>query len=296
MTGSLFLQLFANTLLIGGVYVLFAIGLTLIFGVMKIINFAHGVFFSTSALVVSVVSETLARRWGWPGGLTFVVSLSAGTAVVLLLGAGMFWFGFQKVLRDLIGSFILSVGLLLLLQGVLLTAFTGAPRTTPALVEGSARLFGVAIDYQRLIVFAVAVSATGALYAFLQRSRLGWALRAVAEDPEAAMLQGINFRRVSLQGFLIGSLLAGLAGGLIAPLTAVTPSLGDDHLVKAFIIIIVGGLGSIPGAILGGFAIAAVESCAGFFFDLSTASITMFALVMVVLLVRPQGLLGHASR
>ncbi len=293
---TLTLQLAANTLLIGGVYVLFAMGLTLIFGVMKIINFAHGVFFSTAALVVSVMSHAVGRAYGLPSGAVFAVSLLVAVVTVLVLGGAMYWFGFQRFLRDLIGSFILSVGMLLLLQGLLLTLFTGATRTTPPLVEGAIHRFGIVLDLQRLVVCAAALGATACLYAFLKQSKLGRALRAVAEDQEAAALQGINYRNVSLLGFLIGSLLAGLAGGLIAPLTAVTPAVGDAYLVKAFIIIIVGGLGSIPGAILGGFAVAAIESIVGFFYDLSTASILMFALVIAVLLVRPQGLLGHASR
>lgn len=293
---TLTVQLLVNTVLIGGVYVLFALGLTLIFGVMKIINFAHGVFFSTAALVASGVSEMIGHTSGLPDVVVFLASLAAGISAVLVLGAGMYWFGFQKFLGDLIGSFILSVGLLLLVQGVLLTVFTGAPRATVPLLEGRVRLLGAVVDLQRLVVCLVALAVTAGLYLFLQRSKLGWALRAVAEDHEAASLQGIAYKQVSLYGFLIGSLLAGLAGGLIAPLTAVTPSLGDDYLVKAFVIIILGGLGSVPGAILGGFAVAAVESVGGFYFDLSTASILMFALVMVVLLVRPQGLLGHAPR
>ena len=293
---TLFLQLLVNTLLIGGVYVLFALGLTLIFGVMKIINFAHGVFFSTAALVVSVASVAISQRLGLPAAVAFVGSLAAAVLVVLLLGAAMYWFGFQRFLRDLIGSFVLSVGLLLLVQGVLLTVFTGAPHMAAPLLVGSTRWLGVVFDLQRVIVCLVALCATAGLSVFLRKSRLGRAMRAVAEDQEAAALQGINYRRVSLYGFLIGSLLAGIAGGLIAPLTAVTPSLGDDYLVKAFIIIIVGGLGSVGGAILGGFAVAAVESFGGFYFDLSTASILMFALVMIVLVVRPQGLFGHAPR
>jgi branched-chain amino acid transport system permease protein len=110
------------------------------------------------------------------------------------------------------------------------------------------------------------------------------------------MLQGIRYRRISFYGFMIGSALAAISGGLIAPLTAITPALGNDYLTKAFIIIIIGGLGSIPGAIVGGFLIAAIESVAGSLYDLSYATIAMFGLVIVFLLIRPQGILGHAQR
>ena len=152
------------------------------------------------------------------------------------------------------------------------------------------------METQRLVICGLSLAFTVALYQFVQHSRLGKALRAVAEDREAAMLQGIRYRRTSFYGFMIGSGLAAVSGGLLAPLTPITPALGSDYLTKAFIIIIIGGLGSIPGAILGGFLIAAIESVAGYFFDLSYATIAMFALVIVFLLVRPEGMLGYAQR
>ena len=152
------------------------------------------------------------------------------------------------------------------------------------------------METQRLVICGLSLAFTVALYLFVQHSKLGKALRAVAEDREAAMLQGIRYRRTSFYGFMIGSGLAAVSGGLMAPLTPITPALGSDYLTKAFIIIIIGGLGSIPGAILGGFLIAAIESVAGYFLDLSYTTIAMFGLVIGFLLVRPEGLLGYAQR
>jgi branched-chain amino acid transport system permease protein len=213
-----------------------------------------------------------------------------------LLAAALYFIGFERYLRDLIGSFILSLGLLLLLEGVYLWIFTGAPRVVPKVLPGQVSLAGGAMETQRLVICGLSLVFTVTLFLFVQHSRLGKALRAVAEDREAAMLQGIRYRRTSFYGFMIGSGLAAASGGLMAPLTPITPALGSDYLTKAFIIIIIGGLGSIPGAILGGFLIAAIESMAGYFLDLSYATIAMFALVIGFLLVRPEGLLGYAQR
>jgi branched-chain amino acid transport system permease protein len=289
-------QLFINTLQIGAVYVLFALGLTLVFGVMKVINFAHGQFFTLAALVIAATMPALTERFGLPAWVDYLVCFVLAMVAVGVLAAVLYFVGFERYLRDLIGSFILSVGLLLLLDGVYLWVFSGAPRVVPKLLTGQVSLGGGAMEAQRLVICGLALAATVGLYQLVQHTKLGKALRAVAEDREAAMLQGIRYRRISFYGFMIGAALAAISGGLIAPLTAITPALGNDYLTKAFIIIIIGGLGSIPGAIIGGFLIAAIESVAGSLYDLSYATIAMFGLVIVFLLVRPQGILGHAQR
>jgi branched-chain amino acid transport system permease protein len=208
----------------------------------------------------------------------------------------MYWGGFYKFTRDLLGSFTLSLGFLFVGQGVLLAVFGGAPRVTPRLIGGDVSLMGGTVSEQRLLIFGVAVAVTLALNAFVRRTRLGNALRAVADDREAAMLQGIRYKQISCYGFGIGSVLAAIAGGLIAPLVSTTPTISDDYLVKAFIIIIVGGLGSIPGAILASFLIAAIESFGGYFFDLTSAAIVSNIIVIAFLLVRPQGFMGQAVK
>jgi branched-chain amino acid transport system permease protein len=163
-------------------------------------------------------------------------------------------------------------------------------------VSGDLSLLGGVVNSQRLLIFGVAVLVTILLNLLVHRTRLGSALRAVADDHEAAMLQGIRFRRISCYGFAIGSVLAAVAGGLIAPLVSTTPTISDDYLVKAFIIIIVGGLGSIPGAILASFLIAAIESFGGYYFDLTSAAIVSNIIVIIFLLVRPQGFMGQAVK
>ncbi|MDF1718349.1 MAG: branched-chain amino acid ABC transporter permease [Antarcticimicrobium sp.] len=292
---ELFVQLLANTLQIGAVYVLFALGLTLIFGVMKIVNFAHGAFFTAAALIVTSVVPFATVELGVPLWAGYLLAAIVAIVVVLCLGALVYSIGFQHVLKDLNGSFILSIGLLLILNGAYLAIYGGAPRTVPQVLPGTVSIFGAALTAQRLALVIVAAVVTGGLYLLIERTRLGLALRAVAMDQEAAMLQGMPFNRVALYGFLIGAALAACAGVLMAPINAVTPVSGDEFLIKAFIIIIIGGLGSVTGAIIGGLFIALIESMGGYFFDPSTATLAMFILVIAFLLVRPQGILGNVE-
>ena len=293
---SLIVQLALNTLQIGSVYILFALGLTLVFGVMKVINFAHGQFFTLAALLVGTIMPSLMSSSGLSLWASYLVACAVSLAIVLALAAFVFQIGYRKYLRDLIGSFILSVGLLLLLDGVYLWVFTGVPRVVPNLFPGQVRIAGGVVEYQRLFISFGSALAAALLLAVMKYSKLGSALRAVAEDQEAAALQGIPYSRISLYGFLIGSGLAAIAGCLIAPVSAITPFLGTDYLIKGFIIIILGGLGSIGGAVAAGFAIALVESVVGYVYDPTAAVISMFGLIAVVLLIRPQGMFGHVVR
>lgn len=287
------IQLTAVALQIGAVYVLFSLGLTLIFGSMRIVNFAHGQFFTLSALTVAATTPYLVAQ-GWATGWAFLASAALAIAISALVGFLMYQFGFRYRQRDFVGSFILSLGFLLLIEGIFLESFGGAVRSVPPLIEGTVSLFGTPISSQRLLLCAVTVFLTILLYAALTLTRLGKALRAIAIDHEAAQLQGIPYQRLALLGFVIASVMASIAGILIAPVSVVTPTIGNDYLIKGFIAVVVGGLGSIPGAILGSLFIAFVESIGGFFFDPSSASIAVFILVMLVLLVRPRGLLGNA--
>ena len=286
------LQLTFTALQIGAVYVLFALGLTLIFGVLRIVNFAHGQFFTMSALVVSVAVSWLTAR-NWPVWLAYSAACVTGVVVSSAFGAIVYETGFRRVERDMTGSFILSAGLVLMIEGFFLKTFGGAVRPVPPLIDGNVDVFGVSIAAQRLILCAVAIALTLLLTLALGGTSFGKALRAVSIDHQAAMLQGIPYRRIAFRGFIGATAIGAIAGALIAPVAAVSPTLGDAYLVKGFIAVVLGGMGSVPGAILGSVFIAFVESFVGFYFDPSVASLAIFGLVMAVLLVRPKGLLGH---
>jgi branched-chain amino acid transport system permease protein len=292
---ALFIQLALNTLQAGSVYVLFALGLTLIFGVMGVVNFAHGQFFTLGALLTSVLVPALHDAFGISIAIAFVLSSVISIGAVLLLAAAVYQFGFRRYLQDMVGSFILSIGMLLFFEGLFLWIFGGVPRVVPNISPGELRILGAAIELQRLIVCSVAVGIAALLYVTLSHTRFGRAIRATAEDAGAATLQGVRHKRTLLYGFLVGSLLAAVSGCLTAPLAVITPSVGNDYLIKGFITIIIGGLGSIPGAILGGLTIALIESIVGYYLDGTMATIGMFCVVAVLLLFRPRGMLGHVQ-
>lgn len=285
-------QLLLTALQIGAVYVLFALGLTLIFGVLRIVNFAQGQVFTLAALLVSVGVRWLVAQ-GWPTLAAYGAAWVGAVAAATALGALLYQIGFRRVERDMAGSFILSVGFVLLLEGVFLEMFGGAVRPVPPLVDGVVNIAGMNVAAQRLVLCAAALALTVALAWTLARTRFGNAMRAVSIDHEAAMLQGIPYRRIAWLGFLVASAIGAMAGALVAPIAPVSPILGDAYLVKGFMAVIIGGMGSVPGAILGSLFIAVIESFGGFFFDPSIASLATFVLVMAVLLVRPGGLLGN---
>lgn len=288
-----FIQLSATTLQIGAVYVLFSLGLTLIFGVMRIVNFVHGHIFAVAALVVAYLLPILVGG-GLAAAAAYVLASICGIAASLGLGVIIYLFGFRYFQRDLVGSFILSIGLVLLLDGVLLHVFDGAVRGVPEIFPGSVNIAGAQITVQRLFLCGVAFLMAGILYWTLGHTKLGRALRAVAYDHEAAMMMGVPYARIAFFGFLIASLLAAIAGALIAPVSIVSPVIGTDYLIKGFIAVIIGGLGSVPGAILGSLFVALVETLGGYYLDSSYATIAIFALVIVVLLFRPKGVMGRA--
>lgn len=289
---AVYMQLTMNSLQIAAAYILFSLGLTLIFGVMRIVNFAHGEFFTLPLLVMGVLVPLLVGAQ-LPLIVSYALSGVLGIAATLLLGGLIYKFALKRFQRDMTGSFVVSVGLSLLLQGVFLETFGGVPTKLPTLVEGTVNILGAFVTVQRLIITGCALLVAVFMCWTIVSSRLGKALRAVAEDHEAAMLQGIPYRRIALAGFLIATVLAAIAAVLLSPVTVSSPIIGNDYLIRGFIAIVIGGLGSIPGAILGSVLIAVIESLGGYYFDPTWATITMFALTMFVLLVRPKGILGN---
>jgi branched-chain amino acid transport system permease protein len=279
---------------IGAIYVLFSLGLTLVFGVMRVINFAHGEFFALAAILTAICVQTVFPEG--PMWLRYAGAFLVALAVVMLLSAIVYVAGLSRFLGDLGSGFIFSLGLVLVLQGLMAEIFGGYPRSVPALAEGRLMLFGGAIALQKVVVAVLALVAAAILLLVVFRTKSGMALRAIAEDREAAMLQGIRYQRLVLYGFILGSSLAAIAGTLIAPLTVILPTMGSEFIMKAFMIVIIGGLGSIWGAIVASFLMAAVESFGSYFIDLPLVTIAVFTLVGVLLVIRPQGLFGHAVR
>jgi branched-chain amino acid transport system permease protein len=286
MDPVLLIQALVNGVMLGMVYILVALGLTLVFSIMEVINFAHGEFYMLGGFAVYYLLAQL--------GANYFLALAAAILLVGALGWVVEKIVFRPFRKDLLGAFIVSLGLLWVLQSGALLAFGSLEKSVPSPFRGVLRVLGVHFSLERLVVTLIGIVLVAGLYLFIRFSRDGRAMRAVAQDEDAAALQGINVDRISSLAFALGAALAATAGVLIAPLFFVSPFMGGLPIVKAFVIIILGGMGSIPGALLGGLILGVAEGVGSIFLSSPAVNLLGFLLVILILLVRPQGLLGHA--
>lgn len=273
-------------LLLGGVYALVSIGLTLIFGVLGIVNFAHGAMLSLAMFIVYWLTTSI--------GLPVYVSTLVAAALMLGLGSLV-----QRwLLNNLVmsgsheGPLLVTLGLSLLLTNLLLMVFGGRPLKVPGSVEGSLRIFGAIASYERLIAFGGAALVAVVLTLALKKTAFGMSIRAVAANSQGAALVGVNVGRVYALTFGIGAACVGVAGGLLAPFLSLTPSVGEEFTILAFVIVVLGGLGSVTGAVVGGLIIGLVQTVGALYLPGTGSLILVFAVFVLVLLFRPQGLFG----
>lgn len=280
-------------IVLGGIYALFSTGLTLIFGVLDVINVAHGEFFAIGGYLAFTAIVLL--------HLPAAAGVTAGAAGAFLLGMAIYPLLIAPLKRRLgrqpQGSLFLVVtlGLSTFLQSSLLAIGGGDYLRVPPYLRGIVDLGFTGISNQRLLVLAIAVLALAALFLFLHFHRQGIAIRAVAMNPGAAQAVGVNLTIIFTLAIALGTGLAGLAGALIAPLFNVYPAVGFTFTVKAFAITILGGLGNLAGALLASFLVAIVETLSVLVIPSEWQNVIAFAIMIVVLLVRPQGLLGRAA-
>ena len=285
---DLLLQTILNAAYAASYTALIAVGLVLIFGVMGIINFAHGELYMLGAYVVVAV---YAKE-----NAPFFVAVIAGFVLVGLVGAGMERGLFRPLRDNPLGGLVASIGFLLILQALISIFFGVRPEHVPSPTKAVIEIGGATLPVQRFVVIAATFLLLGMLWWFLHRTRFGWALRACAQDPEAAALQGISIRRCARWAMAIGAALAGTAGALTAPLVPPNPLMGHPVIVAAFIVIIVGGIGSLEGAVVAAVLYAFVHTFVTTFFDGVTADIVGLTLMLAVLIVRPVGLFGYQDR
>jgi len=281
---ELLVQALLNGFGLAMVYVLVALGLTLIFSILEIINFAHGEFYMLGGYVTYYVFAVF--------GLYYFATLGLAILAVGLAGVVAERLIFRYLRGKTLNAFIVSLGLLWVMQASAQLSFGVLDKPVPSAFSGIVRAFGLVISVERLVVSLSAIVLIAALYLFLRGSRPGRAMRAVAQDADAAALQGVDIELVSALGFGIGCALAGGAGGLLAPVFAVSPAMGALPVVKAFIIIIIGGMGSLPGAVVGGLLLGSVEGLGSLFMGSAAVNVLGFLVVILVLLVRPRGLFG----
>lgn len=282
---TLTVQAGVNGLVIGMMYMLMAVGFTLVFGIMRIVNFAHGEFY----MIGSLVAFYTFAQWEVP----FVLTLVLAAVCVGLIGMVVEWLIIRPLRSDELTGMIATLGISVVLQNAVLMFFGASPRAIPDVVEGSLHVGPVVFTWSRLLVIAAAAVIVSGFWLFMQKHKLGRAMRAVAQDQEAALIQGISVDRIFPLAFGISVGLAAVAGALMAPVFAVSPFVGTTPMLKAFIVVILGGLGSIPGAILGGLLLGLIESYGATMLGSVVADILQLALVIAILLIRPSGLLGH---
>jgi branched-chain amino acid transport system permease protein len=285
---TLLLQSIVSGILVGGVYALMGIGLTLIFGVMRVINFAHGELLMLGMYLTYYVFTLL----GVDPFLSVVIVAPAMFLVGLVLQRVLI----QRVLSALPqNQILLTIGLGLILSNAVMLIFTSDYKIlSTSYSSGSVMLAGISVSKPLFFSFLITAGITAALYAFLIKTDVGQAVRATAQDREAAQLMGVNVRRMGLLAFGVGTALAGTAGALIAPTYYIFPQVGGAFTLKAFVIVVLGGMGSVIGATLGGLIIGSVESLAAVYVSSGLKELFVYLLFLFVLLVKPSGLLGKS--
>lgn len=281
-------QSIATGILLGGVYALVSVGLTLIFGVLGIVNFAQGSMLTLAMYIVF----SLVQSVGMPIYLATVLAVP----VMFVLGALI-----QLTLLNRLtlsgsheGPLLVTLGLSLLIVNVLLMVYSGRPKSVGSAVDGSLRVLDALLSWERIIAFAGAVAVTVALTVILRRTTFGLSIRAVASNPGGAALVGVNVGRVYALTFGIGAACVAVAGGLMSPLVSITPTVGEEFTIIAFVIVVLGGLGNVFGAMTGGIVIGLVQTVGSLYLPGSGALILVFAVFVLTLFFRPQGIFGGA--
>ena len=290
---DLFLQYLLNGLFVGSFYTLIAIGLSLTFSIRRIVNIAHGEFYMVGAYMLCmgmglvVTSSIGASYW-----LTFLVAIAIGAGLGFVVERVVYRPSYG---RPLVTQLTASLGLVLFLQEIVRIAFGGVPRRVVGPYGRTLDLGGVLITEQRLLVIGVTIVVLVALFLFFSRTKTGRALRAAAGNPLGARVVGIDIYRMSSLTFIVAGILAAVSGSLVAPVLHVDPYMGGRLLGISFVVVILGGLGSIPGAIIAGYIAGFTESFLAGYISVEWSSIGIFALLIVGLMVRPRGLFGEAQ-
>jgi branched-chain amino acid transport system permease protein len=284
---ELFLQSIINSLIQGGFFALWAVGLVMVFGVMGVVNFAHGELVMVGAYAIWVLHS----QYGAP----YLVALCLAVILVMSIGLLMEQFLFRPKREDPLGGLINSIGVLFILQvAAHLVGGTGPAKQVPPPYSGTLVVEGLLrIPYQRLFSIGVSAVALVVLFYFLTCTKLGWSLRAVALDREASALQGININRTSMIAMGASAALAGLAGALMAPMTNIYPHMGHNVIITSFIVTIVGGIGSLSGAVLAAFIYAFLHTFVTAYVSGTVATMCGLLIMVLVLIVKPTGIMGQ---
>jgi branched-chain amino acid transport system permease protein len=294
MTVALFFQLLINALAMGLLYVLIVLGIDVIMRVTNLVNFAHGQFFMVGAYVFFYSFVNLRAH--------FVLGLLLSGVALFVVGGICYALIFYRVQRDfrpgqnfiyqMTMSAMASLGLMMVLSQGALLLFGPTSKTIPTIFSQVLRAGGVNFPVEKLVIIGAALIVLVALYFLMYRTKIGLGMRAVSVDAEVASLHGVNSFWICVLGFGLGCALAGIAGGIMAPMMAVTTDMGNSVIFSAFMIMIVGGMGSYKGTIIGGLVVGLVLSYGVFFFG-GLSELFLFVAVIVFVVFRPEGFFGE---
>lgn len=291
MSLQLLIEQLLNGIVTGSMYALMGAGLSLVYGTMRVMNFAHGEFFMVGGYALFFALA--------------VFHLPPPFAVVLaILAVAVFAATIERVLiRPLmkesnweLGTIVTTLGLSIALQAGALRAISEEYYTVGYFIDGSLSIGGITIAYQRLLILAAALATIVTMELFLRYSRAGWSLRAVSQDPEAASIVGISTHRIFLLAFILSGLLSGVAAAMLAPIQSVNPWMGIPMGLKAFVVVILGGMGSFGGTIVAGFIVGIVEALGTSVTSSEWRELFSFGLLILIIWFRPEGLFGLAGR
>jgi branched-chain amino acid transport system permease protein len=285
ISSTVLLQSILNGIILSGIYILIALGLSLIMSIMKILQFAHGEVYMLGAYGVYyfyVISK-----------LNFFLAILISMALMAFFGLILERFFFRPFRDNFLGSFIVALGLMIMLQSSVAVEFGINPKSIPSFASGSIRILSTMIGNDRVIAVGISIAMSLFLLIFLKSSKYGQALTAAAQHREASILQGINPDHMSAIAMAVGSALAAVGGGLMGAILVMNPYMGSAALIKGIIIIVLGGMGSLPGVVLGGIILGLIDSVVLVIFGPVAASIAPMFLVAIILVLKPQGLLGH---
>ena len=283
------LQHLLNALILGGTYALLGIGLTLIFGIMRVVNFAHGELYAFGAYMMYL--------WVMVLGANFYLALPLAVAMGVALGALVELVLLRRLQgADIDTTMLVMIGAWIALQNMEQLVWSGVAKSINTPFPSAPLVLGaVSVSWNRLFVFVVALALIAATYALINRTKIGKAMRATFQDRETAALMGVEIGRIHTFTFALGSGLAA-AGALLGPVFVVYPTMGDLASLKAFAIVILGGLGSIPGATVGGFILAFMEELGAGYISSGYRDAMGFLLIIAILLLKPTGLFAQKER
>jgi len=286
MTRQLIFQMVVTGFVLGSIYMLMASGLTLIYGIMHQVNMAHGVFFMLGAMLTYYVTKE--------AGLPYFFSLFIILLVFPLIGVIFERIIFRPIRHLWLAGYMSTIGVWILVEGIGWQVFGTVEKGLQFPIQTLLHLpGGVTLSASKLIICALSLLIILGIYWIVGRTAIGRQMRAIEQQPKAAKLMGIHSDRVVALGFALGITLAALAGGLVSTLYSISPTSGDTPMLKAFIIIILGGLGSITGSVIASFILGFIDSFGGTLFGPQAGHFLGFALVILILIFKPAGILGH---